>query len=87
MNKMNSAATQALTPTRSFSLTNSRPVLALAHLYSLLLEENIPPTRALRLLHAQLACLIAVLPATMSLWLHLLLLAWAGVAVWQCRKK
>lgn len=87
MNKMNTSAIQAATPARSFSLTNNRAVLALAQFYSHLLEENIPPTRALHLLHAQIACTVAVMPAEMPMLLHLLLVVWAGVAVWQCRKK
>lgn len=59
----------------------------LASVYSALLEEKISPRRTLRLLHAQAALFCAVAPASMPLGLRTVLLAWAGVAVWQCRMR
>jgi len=57
----------------------------LAAVYSFLLEEEVGPRRTLRLLHAQVAAMSAVLPADMPLALRALLLAWAFLACRQCR--
>lgn len=59
----------------------------LAAVYSFLLEEEVGPRRTLRLLHAQVAVLSAVLPADMPLALRALLLAWAFLACRQCRTR
>ncbi len=87
MNKMNTSTTHTLTATAPLSLTNNRAIISLARIYSALLEENVSPARTLRLVHAQIACIAALLPAEMPILLHLALLAWAGMAVYGCRKK
>lgn len=87
MNKMNTSTAHTLTATTPFSLTNSRAIISLTRIYSALLEENVSPARTLCLLHAQIACIAAVLPVGMPILLHLALLAWAGMAVYGCRKK
>lgn len=69
------------------SLEASAPVVFLSGIYSLLLEEEVKPGLTLRLLHAQAACLMLLLPAPLSLPARAVCLIWAALAVRQCRNK
>lgn len=68
-------------------LAATAPVVALAAVYSNIMEERIDPRRAFRLLNAQAAVLAAVFPADFSVGLRLLFFLWAGAALLGCRKK
>lgn len=78
-------ATSRFAPTEW--LTRTKAVRSLARLYSLLLEEDITPTRTLHLLHAQIAAIAAICPAGMPTILRLLCLVWAGIAIRRCGRK
>ncbi len=67
-------------------IENLRAVRSLAAAYSSLLEETVTPRRTLKLVHAQMAAALFLLPADMPTGLRLLLIAWAALACWQCRK-
>lgn len=78
---------------RSFSIRSLVLVLeslgfvkALAAIYSTLLEETVSPRRTLHFIHAQLACIMLVLPIACPLLVHALLFVWAVLAVRGCRK-
>lgn len=62
-------------------------VCRLSALYADLLEEPVAPRRTLRFVYAQAALAAALFPADLSLALRTLLLVWAALAVWQCRRR
>ncbi len=64
----------------------SWPLVKLAQLYSYLLDEKVSPRRALRILNASAALGMLVCSAGNALAM-LLLLIWAALACYGCRKR
>ncbi|MEG1580211.1 MAG: hypothetical protein RR386_02995 [Bacteroidaceae bacterium] len=62
------------------------PLVALAGIYSKVMEQRITPLQTLQLLHAQIACFALILVGSTSWLLSILFLVWAVVAVWQCKR-
>lgn len=71
---------------QSATRTDSQLLLALAHLYSRILEEKITPSQALRLLNAQLAFLFLAFPLYFPMPVRILFLVWFATALIQCRR-
>lgn len=65
----------------------SKPVLKLARLYSLLLEEEVSPRRALRILNASAAITLLVCVNGASTSALLILTLWTIAACRSCRKR
>lgn len=80
---MNTMATANL----SDRLMQTRPMVVLGLVFSIILGEDVTPMRALRLLNVMVSGLAAFLFGGFSLMVQLLLLAWFGTAVWQCCRK
>lgn len=68
-------------------LLQTKPMIALGLVFSIILGEDVTPLRALRLLNAMVSGLAAFLFGGFSLMAQLLLLAWFGIAIWQCCRK
>ena len=62
----------------------STPVTGLATWFSQMMEEEVSPQQALRLVHAQLAFAALVLAGGASPLVAVLLFAWFALSVWQC---
>lgn len=67
-------------------LERTAPVVALSRLYSRLMQEPVSADLALRLVHAQVACMALLGCVADNLLLTLFLLLWAAWAVNRCRK-
>lgn len=72
---------------KSMSMSVMRLGVTLSNWFSLIMEEHINPMQSLRVFHLVIACLFAVMPASMPLVLRLLFIAWFGVTVFQLRQE
>ncbi len=80
-------ASAATEHTTLFSrLARLQAVVALAGIYSAIMEERISPQLTLHLLNAQMAAFVALLPATLPLTLRLVCFLWAALALTGCRE-
>ncbi|MBR4365322.1 MAG: hypothetical protein IKP43_00920 [Bacteroidaceae bacterium] len=68
---------------KNVSMSVMRMALTLSKLFSSVLEEHISPMQSLRVIHLVVACLFAVMPASMPLLLRLLFIGWFGLTVLQ----
>lgn len=71
--------------TMSQMMLESKAILALAELYSVILGENISALKAVKLTNAQAATASLLVFGGMSPLVAALLLAWLGLAVYQCK--
>lgn len=67
-------------------IMNSKITLATADLMSKILGEKIGPKKAIRLLNAQAAMASLIIFGGASPLVALILLAWMGLAVYQCKE-
>lgn len=71
---------------KRFGKWAKEPVVILKDFYSECLEENITMEQTWRLLEAQAAFIMAIIPASISITVRVLLLGWFASAALRCRK-
>lgn len=70
----------------SRSILESRILIQLASLISLILGEKTSVAQSIRLLNAIMASLCTLLLGGYSWLIQLVLLLWMGIAIWQCHQ-
>lgn len=68
------------------AVIESRPVTLLAQICCCILGEEVETAKVLRALHAILAVMAAVFFGGYSATIQILLIVWAALAVWQCKR-
>jgi len=67
-------------------ILSSKAVIAMAALFSTILEEEVTPLRALHLLNAQLSFGLLLVLGGLSPIIAALLLLWFALSLWQCKR-
>lgn len=86
MSATTSVSTLATSKNLSVRTQWEKCFIALAAIYSDLLEEPVSSVQAKHLVHAQLTVLFVLLAGTGGLWLLVVTLLWAAFAVKRCAK-